>query len=113
MANTQSPNDTKPIGLTTQPLPASHKVYVHSHHHPEIRVAMRTVVLSNGSNGHGNGNGHAEPANARLMIYDTSGPYTDPEAQTDIRQGLKPMRLDWIRGRGDVEELAGSSYQAP
>ncbi|MGZ9144107.1 MAG: phosphomethylpyrimidine synthase ThiC, partial [Candidatus Binatia bacterium] len=69
--------------------------------------------LSNGSNGHGNGNGHAEPANARLMIYDTSGPYTDPEAQTDIRRGLKPMRLDWIRGRGDVEELAGSSYQAP
>ena len=47
------------------------------------------------------------------MIYDTSGPYTDPEAQTDIRQGLKPMRLDWIRGRGDVEELSGSSYQAP
>ncbi|MGZ8485091.1 MAG: phosphomethylpyrimidine synthase ThiC, partial [Candidatus Binatia bacterium] len=60
-----------------------------------------------------NGNGHGTHANAPLMIYDTSGPYTDPEAQTDIRQGLKPMRLDWIRGRGDIEELAGSSYQAP
>ena len=111
MANTQSPNDIKPTGLTTQPLPASHKVYVHNHHRPEISVAMRAVVLSNVSNGHGNG--HAEHANAPLMIYDTSGPYTDPEFQTDIRQGLKPMRLDWIRGRGDVEELAGSSYQAP
>ncbi|MGZ8434693.1 MAG: phosphomethylpyrimidine synthase ThiC [Candidatus Binatia bacterium] len=113
MADTQSPNDIKPIGLTTQPLPASHKIYVHSHQRPEISVAMRAVVLSNAQHGNGNGNGHGAHANAPLMIYDTSGPYTDPEAQTDIRRGLKPMRLDWIRGRGDIEELAGSSYQAP
>jgi phosphomethylpyrimidine synthase len=113
MATTQSPNDIKPTGLTTQPLPASHKVYVHSHQRPEISVAMRAVVLSNAQQGNGNGHGHGAHANAPLMIYDTSGPYTDPEAQTDIRQGLKPMRLDWIRGRGDVEELAASSYQAP
>jgi phosphomethylpyrimidine synthase len=111
MASTQSPNDTKPTGLTTQPLPASHKVYVHSHQRPDITVAMRAVVLSNAQ--HGNGNGHGTHTNAPLMIYDTSGPYTDPETQTDIRQGLKPMRLDWIRGRGDVEELAGSSYHTP
>ena len=45
------------------------------------------------------------------MIYDTSGPYTDLNVETDIRQGLKPLRLDWILGRGDVEELPGSSYQ--
>src|SRR5512139_2083158 len=83
MANTQSPNGTKPVELTTKPLPASHKVYVHSHHRPEISVAMRAVVLSNASNG----NGHAGHANAPLMIYDTSGPYTDPNVQTDIRQG--------------------------
>ena len=113
MATTQSPNDIKPTGLTTQPLPASHKVYVHSHQRPEISVAMRAVVLSNAQQGNGNGHGNGAHANAPLMIYDTSGPYTDPEAQTDIRQGLKPMRLDWIRGRGDVEELAASSYQAP
>jgi phosphomethylpyrimidine synthase len=111
MASTQSPNDTKPTGLTTQPLPASHKVYVHSHQRPDITVAMRAVVLSNAQPG--NGNGHGTNTNAPLMIYDTSGPYTDPETQTDIRQGLKPMRLDWIRGRGDVEELAGSSYHTP
>ena len=115
MANTQSENGDKPIGLTTQPLPASHKVYVHSHHRPEISVAMRAVVLSNATNGHGNGNGntHPEHANPPLMIYDTSGPYTDPNVQTDIRQGLKPLRLDWIRGSGDVEELPCASYQAP
>ena len=112
MANTQSKNGANPNGLTTQPLPASHKVYVHSHHRPEISVAMRAVVLSNTSNGHGNGNGHGDRVNAPLMIYDTSGPYTDPNFQTDIRQGLNPMRLDWIRGRGDVEELPCASYQA-
>jgi phosphomethylpyrimidine synthase len=115
MANTQSPNGTIPVELTTKPLPASHKVYVHSHHRPDISVAMRAVVLSNAANGHGNsnGNGHAEHVNAPLMIYDTSGPYTDPNVQTDIRQGLKPLRLDWIRGRGDVEELPCASYQPP
>ena len=115
MAESQSPTGTKVVELTTKPLPASHKVYVHSHHRPEISVAMRAVVLSNASNGHGNGNGngHAEHANAPLMIYDTSGPYTDPNVQTDIRQGLKALRLDWIRARGDVEELPCASYQPP
>ena len=68
---------------------------------------MRAVTLS--SNGH---NGNGNHANGTLMIYDTSGPYTDPSAKTDIRRGLKPLRQDWIRGRGDVEELAGPSYQA-
>ncbi|HVO91278.1 MAG TPA: phosphomethylpyrimidine synthase ThiC [Terriglobales bacterium] len=112
MANSQNENGAKPNGLTTQPLPASHKVYVHNHHRPDVNVAMRAVVLSNA--GHGaNGNGHGQQANAPIMIYDTSGPYTDPNVDTDIRQGLRPLRLDWIRGRGDVEELAGPSYQAP
>jgi phosphomethylpyrimidine synthase len=71
---------------------------------------MRAVTLSSG--GHGaNGNGHGQQQHAPIMIYDTSGPYTDPTAVTDIRAGLKPLRLDWIRGRGDVEELSGPSYQ--
>ncbi len=110
MANSQEENVTKSNGITTQPLPASTKVYVHSHHHPEVSVAMRAVTLSNG--GHGvNGNGHGQQKHAPIMIYDTSGPYTDPTAATDIRTGLKPLRLDWIRGRGDVEELSGPSYQ--
>ncbi len=46
-------------------------------------------------------------------MYDTSGPYTDPNTSTDIRQGLKALRSDWILGRGDVEELASPSYQPP
>ena len=111
MSNLQSGNGATTKALTDQPLPASHKVYVHSHPHPDVSVAMRAVTLSGGHNGHGNGNGtHAD---APVMIYDTSGPYTDPNVQTDIRQGLRPLRQDWIRGRGDVEELASSSYVAP
>jgi phosphomethylpyrimidine synthase len=107
MANRQNGNGAATKGITDQPLPASEKVYVHSHQRPEVSVAMRAVTLSDGH--HGNGNG----ANAPLMIYDTSGPYTDPTVQTDIRQGLKPLRLEWIKGRGDVEALSAPSYQPP
>jgi len=107
MSNLQSGNGATTKGITDQPLPASHKVYLHSHAHPDVSVAMRAVALTSGHNGNGNGT----HANAPVMIYDTSGPYTDPSVNTDIRQGLKPLRLDWIKGRGDVEELAGPSYQ--
>jgi phosphomethylpyrimidine synthase len=109
MSNSNDPNVAPQNGITNQPLPASHKVYVHSHHRPEVSVAMRAVVLSNG---HGS-NGDRDHANPPVMLYDTSGPYTDPDADTNIRLGLKPMRLGWIRGRGDVEELAAPSYQPP
>jgi len=43
--------------------------------------------------------------NAPFLVYDTSGPYTDPDVTIDIRQGLAPLRLAWIMARGDVEEL--------
>src|SRR3546814_7244282 len=41
-----------------------------------------------------------------LRVYDCSGPYTDPEARIDIMAGLPELRRDWIRGRGDVEDVA-------
>jgi phosphomethylpyrimidine synthase len=96
-------------GITTQPLPSSHKVYVQSPRFSDVRVAMRAVHLSSSGNGHlSNGNGdHSHPP---VTIYDTSGPYTDVNANTEIRKGLYPLRLDWIRSR-DVEELASSSYR--
>ena len=40
-----------------------------------------------------------------MRVYDTSGPYTDPQAQIDIAQGLSELRRDWIVARGDVEEV--------
>ncbi|MGH7853676.1 MAG: phosphomethylpyrimidine synthase ThiC, partial [Candidatus Binatia bacterium] len=110
MAN--SSNGSEPNGITNQPLPASHKVYVESESRPGVRVAMRAIVLS-GANGAHNGNGHSEQVQPPVTVYDTSGPYTDPHAETDIRKGLQGLRLDWIRSRGDVEELAAPSYQPP
>ncbi|KXS54973.1 MAG: thiamine biosynthesis protein ThiC, partial [Marinobacter sp. T13-3] len=44
--------------------------------------------------------------NPPVMVYDTSGPYTDPEATIDLRKGLEPIRQAWIEERGDVEQLA-------
>src|SRR5881296_2928752 len=75
-------------------MPASRKIYV-TGSRPDIRVAMREVTLTG-----------SEPP---IRLYDTSGPYTDPDARTDIKMGLPPVRLPWILGRGDVEELSGPS----
>ncbi len=101
MSNSDSQNESRPNGITTQPLPASQKAYVHSHEHPDIGVPMRAITLA----GDHAGNGHA---NAPVMVYDTSGPYTDPSVETDIRAGLRPLRSEWIKARGDVEEIPRS-----
>jgi phosphomethylpyrimidine synthase len=103
MPNSDDQNGSQPNGITTQPLPASQKAYVYSHAQPDISVPMRAITLS----GDHAGNGHADTT---VMVYDTSGPYTDPSVTTDIRAGLKPLRLDWIKARGDVEEISGRSY---
>ena len=96
-------------GITTQPLPASHKFYVQSPRFSDVRVAMRAVHLSSSGNGHLS-NGNRSHENPLVVIYDTSGPYTDVNASTEIRKGLQPLRWDWIRSR-DVEELVSSSYR--
>jgi phosphomethylpyrimidine synthase len=87
--------------ITTEPLPASRKVYVEGRRHADVRVALREISIS--SNGGSPHNGHR----ASLVVYDTSGPYTDPIVKIDIRKGLAPHRLAWIKARGDVEETTG------
>src|SRR5262245_8083855 len=101
MSNSDNPNQSKTNGITTQPLPASQKAYVHGHEHPDISVPMRAITLS----GDHAGNGHTD---APIMVYDTSGPYTDPSVTTNIRAGLRPVRLEWITARGDVQEVPSS-----
>ncbi len=78
--------------------PACHKVYVKGTR-PGVRVPMREVLLV--------------PPNPPVRLYDTSGPYTDPDYEGDSARGLPPLRLPWMLGRGDVEELAEptSSYR--
>lgn len=68
-----------------------HKAYVGGTR-PDLRVPVRQVHLTNGQS---------------VTLYDTSGPYTDPSVDTDVRRGLTPLRESWIIARGDTEEYAG------
>jgi len=89
--------------ITTAPLPASRKVYIRSKRFAGVRVAMREISLSSTVAPHGQGdNGKT---NDRVMVYDTSGSYTDPAIAIDVREGVAPLRLKWIRERDDVEEF--------
>jgi phosphomethylpyrimidine synthase len=95
--------NTSPI--TTQSFPASRKVYIEGA--GGIRVPMREISLTPTKSYK---TGQAED-NAPFLIYDTSGPYTDPEAEIDLRLGLPPLRRPWIVERGDVEELPAVSSE--
>ncbi|HET8580505.1 MAG TPA: phosphomethylpyrimidine synthase ThiC, partial [Nitrospiraceae bacterium] len=88
----------------TQPFPASRKVYVEGTM-PGVRVPMREISLSPTRMASGGG---VSP-NPSITLYDTSGPYTDPDATIDIRAGLAPQRRSWIVSRNDVEELPHGS----
>ncbi|WP_168454159.1 phosphomethylpyrimidine synthase ThiC [Sphingopyxis microcysteis] len=81
------------IGVTTGPIRGSRKVHIASPTGSGIRVAMREIDLDPHS---------GEPS---VRVYDTSGPYTDPNAKIDIAAGLPELRASWIRARGDVEEV--------
>jgi phosphomethylpyrimidine synthase len=83
--------------------PRSHRVYV-TGTMPGVRVPMREVLLTPTHLANG-----GEESNPPLRLYDTSGPYSDPTFTPDLNQGLPPLRLGWILGRGDVEELPTSS----
>ncbi|MEO5656762.1 MAG: phosphomethylpyrimidine synthase ThiC [Nitrospiria bacterium] len=90
----------EPAGVTTTPFPASRKVWVEGDQ-PGVRVAMREIRLAPTRHARDG----AVEENAPVVVYDTSGPYTDPQATIEIRKGLQPLRRDWILGRNDVEEL--------
>jgi phosphomethylpyrimidine synthase len=82
------------IGVTTGPIRGSRKIHVAVPTSPDVRVAMREIVLDPSC---------SEPP---LRVYDTSGPYTDPKAIIDIDAGLPAIRSGWIAARGDVEAYA-------
>jgi phosphomethylpyrimidine synthase len=90
--------------ITCDPFPASQKIYVPGNIHPSIRVPLRQVSQTPTRQ-----RGGAEKdvtLNPPVTLYDTSGPYTDPSVAIDIRRGLSPIRIDWIRDCNDVEDLA-------
>ena len=82
--------------VTTGALPASRKIYVAGVVHPSIRVPMRHIAV------------HPSAGEPGITVYDSSGPYTDPDVAIDIARGLPPLRRAWIGARGDVEPAARS-----
>ena len=87
-----------------QPLPNSRKTY-QTGSRPDLRVPFREISLADTPSHFG-----AE-SNPPLSVYDTSGPYTDPSVQIDIRKGLPPLRQAWISERNDTELMAGLNSQ--
>jgi len=86
----------------TEPLPGSRRVYV-TGRLPDVRVPMREIAQADTASLFG------EEANPAMYVYDTSGPYTDPEVDVDVREGIAPVRSAWIEARGDTEVLSGPS----
>jgi len=84
----------------TGPLPKSRKVYV-TGAQPGVRVPVREVTQSETAASFG------KEANPPIYVYDTSGPYTDPQSDIDIRKGLPALRGEWIERRDDTETLDG------
>ncbi|MDE2457281.1 MAG: phosphomethylpyrimidine synthase ThiC, partial [Burkholderiales bacterium] len=84
------------LSLTRQPFPDSSKVYV-AGSRADLRVPMREIALSNGE---------------RVTVYDTSGPYTDPKTDIDVRRGLAAVREGWIADRADTEAYVGRDAAA-
>ena len=84
------------LALTREPFPASTKGRI-AGSRPDLQVPVRDVRLTNGET---------------VSLYDTSGPYTDPNAEIDVRRGLTGLRAAWIDERGDTESYEGRIRQA-
>ncbi|MGE6462819.1 phosphomethylpyrimidine synthase ThiC [Pseudoalteromonas tetraodonis] len=95
--------------LTGQPFPSSHKVYVEGSLQ-DVRVGMREITLSDTFIG-GTDENPVYESNEPLRVYDTSGPYTDPNFELDVRKGLDKYREQWIESRGDTEVLESFTSQ--
>ena len=81
--------------VTTGPLPASRKVYVNGELYPDLRVPVREIDL------------HPTAEEGAVAVYDTTGPYTDPDISIDVEKGLSRTRTDWVKERGGVEVYEG------
>jgi len=98
--------------ISREPFPASRKIYQSGQVHKSIRVPMREIELQN-SNTEFRPQA-ADLSNPSLVVYDTSGPYTDPEQEIDIRKGLPRVRSSWVERRADslaLQEFSSSFSQ--
>ena len=81
--------------VTTGPLTSSKKVYARPDTAKDLRVPVREIMLTEGA---------GEP---NVPVYDTTGPYTDPNVEIDVEKGLARDRKAWVKERGGVEEYDG------
>jgi phosphomethylpyrimidine synthase len=91
---------------STDSFPASRKVYAQGTRHKDIRVPFREISLNRTRLFNG-----TYENNEPVRVYDTSGPWNDPEVGCNVRQGLPALRRDWILNRGDVEEYTGRAVR--
>ena len=101
-----APKDSIDSQSTDTPLPNSKKIYVDGKLNPDVRVPFREISLAPTKSM----NGEVE-INEPVRVYDTSGPWGDPDFHGDVTQGLPPLRAKWILDRGDVEEYEGRTVQ--
>jgi len=87
-------------------LPNSKKTYVSGKLHPDIRVPFREISLAPTKTMSGK-----IEVNEPVWVYDTSGPWGDPDFHGDVTQGVPPLRARWMSERGDVEEYDGRKVQ--
>jgi phosphomethylpyrimidine synthase len=101
--NTAEPTTASSVKIDSYP--ASEKIYVQGSR-PDIQVPMRKINLSDTPVHFG-----AVEKNGPLYVYDTSGVYTDPNVEVDLKKGLSAIRSAWIEERNDTEELTGPSSE--
>jgi phosphomethylpyrimidine synthase len=97
--NIRSNPDTTLPAVTTGSLPSSRKIFATAEAAADVKVPLREIILSEGA---------GEP---NLPVYDTSGPYTDPNVTIDVNAGLARNRLAWVKERGGVEEYEGRTIK--
>ena len=95
--------------LTGQPFPSSHKVYVDGDA-PGVRVGMREITQTDSFVG-GTEENPVYEKNEPIRVYDTSGPYTDPDFELNVREGLPKFRQAWIDAREDTQWLESVTSQ--
>jgi phosphomethylpyrimidine synthase len=91
-----SAKDVAAPKVTAGALPGSRKIFSTPERHDDVAVPSREIALSNG---------------APFRVYDTSGPYSDPSVEIDVRRGLAALREPWIKAHGGVEAYQGRSVK--
>jgi phosphomethylpyrimidine synthase len=104
--NLNGENSVDSVHSVEKPLPNSKKIHISGTLHKDLRVPFREITLAPTKLMNG-----AIEVNEPVRVYDTSGPWGDPDFHGDVTQGLPPLRAKWIHDRADAEEYGGRKVQ--